>query len=107
MPTVTFITPSGASRTIQAKVGNSLMETARDHGVDGIVAECGGACACSTCHVFLEPEWCDKVPPVAELEADLLEFTSEPATEYSRLSCQIRITDALEGLTVRISSRQK
>ncbi len=83
------------------------MEAARDNGIEGIVAECGGACACSTCHVFLEESWLDKMPEAGELEAELLEFTAEPATALSRLSCQIEVTDALDGLTVRISPRQK
>jgi len=106
MAKVTFVDAGGASRTINIPVGWSLMEGAVQHDVAGILAECGGGCACATCHVFVAPAWADRLPPQTPAENDLLECTAATRTAYSRLSCQIPISDALDGLVVTLPERQ-
>ncbi len=106
MPKVTFIDASGASRTINIPAGWSLMEGAVQNDVTGIVAECGGGCACATCHVFVAPEWIDKLPARSPAENDLLECTAVAREPNSRLSCQLPISDALDGLVVTLPDRQ-
>lgn len=95
-------------RTIESDLaeGDNLMETAVRNGIDGIDADCGGALSCATCHVQLDPEWLDKVAPPTSDETEMLEFAVEP-TERSRLSCQIVITPALEGMLVHIPENQR
>jgi 2Fe-2S ferredoxin len=102
---ITFIDAEGTARTVDAEVGATLMETAIRHGVPGIEAECGGACACSTCHVYVEDAWRDKVGELAPMEEDMLDFAFE-VKPNSRLSCQIKIREDLDGLTVRTPERQ-
>lgn len=97
-----FQTHDGQEHAVEAKVGTNLMEAARDNNLSGIAAECGGACACATCHVYVAPEWIEKLPEREEMEEDMLDFAWEPDGERSRLSCQIPITESLDGLTVRI-----
>jgi 2Fe-2S ferredoxin len=82
------------------------MEAARQHGVQGVVAQCGGACACATCHVYIDPSWLDKLEPREEMEEGMLEIAWEPR-ENSRLSCQIQITADLDGLQVTVPERQR
>jgi 2Fe-2S ferredoxin len=106
MPKVTFVHFSGSSRTIEVPTGWTLMEAAVQNGVDGITAECGGGCACATCHVLVPAEWADKLPAIRPSENDLLECTAVPRTPHSRLSCQIQVSDALDGLTVNLPERQ-
>lgn len=101
MPTVTFITADGARHEVTAAEGATLMETARRAGIDGIAAECGGACACATCHVQIEPEWFTATGAPGPDEFEMLDFASERGPT-SRLSCQIRVTAALDGLVVRV-----
>ena len=98
---VTFIERNGTRKAIAAREGATLMEVAVAHGVDGIDAECGGACSCATCHVQIAPEWAAQVGPPSDEEDELLELADnrQPA---SRLACQIRLDDALNGLEVRI-----
>jgi ferredoxin, 2Fe-2S len=105
VPRVTFIEPSGRRREIQAPVGISLMETAVQNGVQGIVALCGGACACATCHVYVEAAWVSRLEPREDMEEGMLESAWEPR-ENSRLSCQIHITADLDGLEVTIPQHQ-
>lgn len=105
MPRVVFIEPSGARREVDAPLGVSLMEVARQHGIAGIVAQCGGACACSTCHVYVAPEWLDRLEPAEEMEEGMLELAFEPRAN-SRLSCQIHISAALDGLEVTVPAEQ-
>ena len=81
------------------------MEGARDNGVEGIVAECGGCCSCSTCHVYVAGDWFDRLPPVEPMEEDMLDFAYD-VQPTSRLSCQIKVTEALDGLVVRVPERQ-
>jgi ferredoxin, 2Fe-2S len=106
MPRVTFTEADGTRRVVAADIGVTLMETARQHGVRGIVAQCGGACACATCHVYVEPSWLGRLPPKEEMEEAMLETAWEPRPD-SRLSCQIHITAALEGLEVKVPAQQR
>jgi 2Fe-2S ferredoxin len=102
---VTFIDAQGTARTVEADVGATLMETAIRHGVPGIEAECGGACACSTCHVYVEDAWRAKVGEPSPMEEDMLDFAFE-VQPSSRLSCQIKIREDFDGLMVRTPERQ-
>ena len=106
MPKVTFIDAAGTSRVINIPAGWSLMEGAVQNDVSGIAAECGGGCACATCHVFVAPEWIGKLPEKSPAENDLLECTAVSRTPASRLSCQIPMSDALDGLVVHLPERQ-
>ena len=106
MPRITFIEPSGTSRTVEVQSGWTLMEGAVKHGIEGVAAECGGGCACATCHVFIADEWVGRLPGVAPMENDLLECTAVSRAPNSRLSCQVPVTDALDGLIVTVPERQ-
>ena len=106
MPNVTYIQPDGKEITIEARDGDSVMETAVRNGVKGIIAECGGACACATCHVFVDEAFMDKVGEAGPLEDDMLDGSAEERNSCSRLSCQIKMSADLDGLRVRIASEQ-
>jgi ferredoxin, 2Fe-2S len=84
-------------------VGQSLMEAAKANGVDGILADCGGACSCATCHVFVDAEWWDRVGAPDEIEFAMLDMVADVAQPNSRLSCQIKLTGALDGLKVTVA----
>ena len=105
MAQITFIDSSGQSRTVQGDNGATVMETAIRNGVPEIEAECGGACACATCHVYVEAEWTEKVGKPQPMEEDMLDFAWE-VKPNSRLSCQIKVRPDLDGLTVRTPSQQ-
>jgi len=105
MVKITFIDAEGTPRTVEGEVGSTVMETAIQHGVPGIEAECGGACACSTCHVYIDDSWREKVGEPSPMEEDMLDFAYE-RKENSRLSCQIKVTEEIDGLTVRTPERQ-
>lgn len=105
MVKLTFIQPDGASQTVEAVVGATVMEAAKQNDVPGIDAECGGACACATCHVYVDPAWMDKIGTPDPMEEDMLDFAFDVRKE-SRLSCQIKITDALDGITFRVPEKQ-
>jgi 2Fe-2S ferredoxin len=105
MPQVVFIDRGGTRREVEAPVGVTLMEVARQHGVDGIVAQCGGACACATCHVYVASQWLGRLEPREDMEEGMLESAWEPRAN-SRLSCQIHVTAALDGLEVAVPERQ-
>ena len=105
MVNITFIAHTGEKHTVAAEPGATVMETAIKHGVPGIEAECGGACACSTCHVYIEEEWREKVGEPSPMEEDMLDFAFE-VKPNSRLSCQIKVREDLDGLTVRTPERQ-
>ena len=102
MPKITVIDRSGASKEVEAQNGLSLMEIIRDDGFDELLALCGGCCSCATCHVHVDPSYSDKLPEMTEDESDLLD-SSDHRNEASRLSCQIEMTDALDGITVTIA----
>ena len=105
MPTVIYIQPDGGQFEVDVPTGNTVMEGAIDNGIDGILAECGGSCTCATCHVYVDENWTDKVGTPGEFEQDLLEMVIDPQPN-SRLSCQLKITDELDGLTVRLPNSQ-
>jgi 2Fe-2S ferredoxin len=105
MPQITFIDPAGTARTIDAPVGQTVMETAIKNDVPGIEAECGGACACATCHVYVDEAWREKVGATSPMEEDMLNFGFD-VRPNSRLSCQIKVSDELDGLVVTTPERQ-
>ncbi|MBN8910672.1 MAG: 2Fe-2S iron-sulfur cluster binding domain-containing protein [Rhizobiales bacterium] len=105
MVKLTFVQPDGASRTVDAEPGVTVMEAAKLNDIPGIEAECGGACACATCHVYVDPEWVDKTGKPEAIEEDMLDFAFDVRKE-SRLSCQIKVTPDLDGLTVRVPAKQ-
>ena len=106
MVNVIFLTPDGTAHHVEAQAGTTVMEAGRNSNLPGIVAECGGACACATRHVYIAREWLGKLPDKEDMEADMLEFACEPDQASSRLACQIRLDDSLDGLTVRIPENQ-
>lgn len=105
MPKVTYIQPDGSASEVNALAGDSVMETAIDNDIDGIIAECGGACSCATCHVYVDEAWTGKLPEPDALEDGMLDCVLDRQAN-SRLSCQIRLSDELDGLTVRIPDSQ-
>jgi 2Fe-2S ferredoxin len=105
MPKITYIEHDGTSRTVEAEIGATVMETAIRNKVPGIVAECGGACSCATCHVHVDEAWIEKVGPPSPMEEDMLDFAFD-VRPNSRLSCQIKVSDELDGLVVRTPERQ-
>lgn len=105
MPNVHFVLPGGQVQTVDAKDDWSLMEAAREAGVPGIVAECGGRGLCSTCHVVVEESWLDIVGPPNELEMITLDMAPD-VTDASRLSCQVKVRPEFEGLRVRVPDHQ-
>ncbi len=105
MPRITLIEFNGTDHTIDAEVGKSLMLNAIDKQVPGIDADCGGACACGTCHVFVEPSWLEAVGASNPLEDAMLSMRPDQS-EASRLSCQIEVTDAMDGMVVRLPEYQ-
>ena len=102
MPKLIVVTREGEERELEAEIGLSVMEIARDNGIDEILALCGGCCSCATCHVHVAPEWFGQIPPMSEDENDLLDSSSD-RTETSRLSCQIQFPPALDGLKVTVA----
>jgi len=102
MPQITVVNQSGEETSVDAPEGRTLMEVIRDNGFDELLALCGGCCSCATCHVHIDASFVDKLPEMSEDENDLLD-SSEHRNEYSRLSCQIPVTAALEGLKVTIA----
>ena len=103
MPKVTFITPDGETVVVE-NVEGDLMNIAVEHNVDGIDGDCGGVCSCTTCHVYIDAAWKDKVGPPEDLEENVLEFEDE-RKESSRLGCQVNLTEELDGLVVRVVGR--
>lgn len=106
MPSITYQDPTGALHTVDVPIGVTVMEGARDNGIPGILADCGGACACSTCHVYVDTDWVEKLPHKEDMESDMLEFAFEPDVVRSRLTCQLRVTEDLDGLKVFIPAEQ-
>lgn len=105
MVSITFIETNGSQKTIDALVGDSLMQAALSNEVDGILADCGGALSCATCHIHIVPEWMPKVGQPDETEQAMLEMAIDP-DETSRLSCQVIVDDSLDGLAVRLPKSQ-
>ena len=105
MAKITYIENNDKTHTIEVANGLSIMEGAVQNNIPGIDADCGGLCACGTCHVFVEPNWLSKVGERSEMEDSMLEYT-ESVKSNSRLSCQIKISEELEGLTVQLPEEQ-
>ena len=105
MPKITFIEPSGTKHEVEGEVGATVMETAIKHLVPGIEAECGGALACATCHIYVDEAWTETVGGPSEMEEDMLDFAYD-VRPTSRLSCQIKVADELDGLVVSIPEQQ-
>jgi 2Fe-2S ferredoxin len=105
MPKITYVEHDGTKRVVDAEAGATVMETAIRNNVPGIVAECGGACSCATCHVHVDEAWSEKVGPPSAMEEDMLDFAFD-VRPTSRLSCQIKVTDELDGLIVRTPEQQ-
>ena len=105
MPKITYIDSADVSRTIDAENGSTVMESAIKNGVPEIEAECGGACACATCHVYVDESWAERIPPAQPMEEDMLDFAFD-VRPTSRLSCQIRVTAEIDGLAVTTPERQ-
>jgi ferredoxin, 2Fe-2S len=106
MPAITFIHPDGRSDNIETSDGESAMQAATRHGIDGILAECGGNAMCATCHVYVDEAWLPRLPAVADDEDALLDGTATERLPNSRLSCQIMTTPALDELVLRLPERQ-
>ena len=105
MPKITYIEASGTEHVVEAPVGQTVMEAAVKHAVPGIDADCGGACACATCHVYVDPEWLPKTGERNSMEESMLDFAND-VEDNSRLSCQIKVSEALDGLVVRLPKSQ-
>lgn len=105
MPKVIYIDAQDNQFEADVKVGQNLMDGAVDHMIDGILGECGGVMSCATCHCYVDPAWADKIPEPSELEEDMLGMVIDPQ-DNSRLSCQIEMTEALDGIVVRLPRSQ-
>ena len=106
MATITYIEFNGTKHVVEVPDGLTVMEGARDNDIPGIEADCGGSCACSTCHVYVDDAWVDKLPEIEAMEEDMLDFAWEPDPVKSRLTCQLRVSDELDGLVVQMPERQ-
>lgn len=102
MPSLIVVNRSGEERMVEAADGLSIMEILRDNGFDELLALCGGCCSCATCHVYVDPAFADALPAMSEDENDLLD-SSDHRNDTSRLSCQVVLSDALDGLRVTIA----
>jgi 2Fe-2S ferredoxin len=105
MVKVIYVNVKGERRELEGQPGQTAMEIARNAGIDEIYAECGGACACATCHVYVAPEWADKLPKPEPMESDMLDFAVDPRPT-SRLSCQIKLSEELDGLVLNLPTSQ-
>jgi 2Fe-2S ferredoxin len=106
MPAATFIQMDGSVTTIEASEGTSIMQAALTNGVPGILAECGGAASCATCHVYVDPSWIDRLPAMGDDENDMLDCAASERLPNSRLSCQIELTVEIDGIVVRTPETQ-
>ncbi len=102
MPKVVFVDPEGARHEVDVAAGNTIMEAAIDNDVSGIVAECGGACACATCHAYVGENWVARLPEMDDMEDAMLDSALD-RTENSRLTCQISMTDELDGIEIVVA----
>ncbi len=105
MPTVTYVEADGSRHSVEVDIGTSLMQAALDNMIPGIEGDCGGLCACGTCHIYLSPLWQASCEEADELERGILEFAFE-VNDSSRLSCQITMSDALAGIEIHLPKRQ-
>jgi 2Fe-2S ferredoxin len=107
MPIVTYVSSSGIARKIDVPSGMSVMQAALNHRVEGVLGECGGNCMCATCHVYVDPSFLNRIPPAKENEKFMLSIAAEGPATNSRLSCQIKMTEELDGIIVRLPGKQK
>ena len=107
MPIVTYVSASGSSREIEVPSGMSVMQAALNHKVAEILGECGGNCMCATCHVYVDPAFMSRLPPAKENEKFMLSIAAEGPQANSRLSCQIKMSEDLNGIIVRLPGKQK
>ncbi len=105
MPNLTYIESDGTTHHVEARIDRSVMQIAVEHSVPGILADCGGSCSCGTCHAYVDAQWLDKLPPLSESEAFMLEAVPEPR-EGSRLCCQLPMRAELDGMVVRLPAEQ-
>ena len=106
MAKITYVEFGGKEHVVHVATGMTVMEGARDNGIPGIEADCGGACACSTCHVYVDQSWVDRLPKKDAMEEDMLDFAYKPDPARSRLTCQLKVSDALDGLRVTMPEKQ-
>lgn len=106
MASVLFVEANGAEHILTVPAGENVMRAALNHGLDGIVGECGGGLACATCHCYVDDAWTDRLPGPEQTERDMLECTASERRPTSRLSCQIVVTDALDGLVIHLPEAQ-
>lgn len=102
MPKINFKNSKGLIKTVEAKIGWSVMETALENQIPGILGECGGGCSCATCHVYVDPDLHSKISIISDIEEETLDFVDNKVDGSSRLSCQIEVTELLEGATFNI-----
>jgi 2Fe-2S ferredoxin len=107
MPDVVFELPDGREQRVSGRAGESVMQTATAAEITGIIAECGGSAMCATCHVYVDPQWVDRLSPPLANELEMLECTAAERRSNSRLSCQIKLSAELDGIAVRIPDRQQ
>ncbi len=105
MPLLKYVSHSGEINEVEVASGTSIMQGAVNNMIDGIIAECGGSCSCATCHCYIDDAWIDKIPGPSGMEKDMLECVREPK-ENSRLSCQVTVTEEMEGLTIHLPESQ-
>jgi 2Fe-2S ferredoxin len=105
MPKVTYITQDGKHHEVEVENGYSVMEGAINNDIEGIVAECGGACACATCHSYVDEAWLDKMPPMDDMEDSMLDAAFE-RKNTSRLTCQIEMKDEFDGLIIHVADNE-
>jgi 2Fe-2S ferredoxin len=102
---IIFQNADGSQFEVEAAEGTSIMQAAVDNGIDGILAECGGACSCATCHCYIDENYLDKIPAAGDVEQSMIEFAMDPQ-DNSRLSCQVQITADLDGMVVKLPASQ-
>jgi 2Fe-2S ferredoxin len=105
MPQLKFVEHDGSSYEVEVKSGSSVMQAAVDNMIDGVVGECGGSCSCATCHCYVDEAWAAKLPAPSAMERDMLECVLEPRAN-SRLSCQIKVNDELDGMVIHLPESQ-
>ena len=105
MPKITFITPGGERREVDVERGYSVMEAAINNNIEGMVAECGGACACATCHGYIDQAWTSKMPAMDDMEDSMLDAAYE-RRDNSRLTCQLEMNEELDGLIVHVAENE-
>lgn len=106
MTKITFVEADGSDTLVDAVNGDSLMSAAVNNGVEGISAECGGGCACATCHCFIDEAWLAAVGVAVDIEQEMLGFAASPQRQTSRLACQVIVTEAMDGMVVRLPETQ-